>query len=130
MQPDFYDRLENWARWARDHHGSVGHCLSIEHRYRSPQVWYPEQPRTEIDHKDALTVEKAIRVLPLDYQKPLTMYHVTFRAKKQSGQIPAEIVAMLSRFLARRYKVVINRSKVPERIRDAEFMVCNRLAIL
>tara|TARA_R110000868_G_scaffold128031_2_gene335970 strand:- start:379 stop:594 length:216 start_codon:yes stop_codon:yes gene_type:complete len=71
-----------------------------------------------------------MRSIPLDYQKPLAMYWVEFRAKKQSGKIPAEIVGMLSRFLARRYLVVINRAKIPERIRDAEFMVMNRLGIL
>src|SRR5476651_2171992 len=54
-------RLENWTRWARDFGGSVGHCASVEHWYRSPQHWFPEEPHVDLDLHDALKLERAIR---------------------------------------------------------------------
>lgn len=62
-EPYIHDRLVNWGKWARNK-PQYGHCLSIEHRYRSPQCWWPEEPRNEIDLLDALRVERVMRHLP------------------------------------------------------------------
>ena len=57
----FAERLENWGRWLRSGMGgSGGHCVSIEHRYRSPQCWYPPEPRMVIDVRDAWKVQDAM----------------------------------------------------------------------
>ncbi len=121
-------RLENWTRWARDFGGSIGHCASVEHWYRSPQHWWPEEPHIEPDLHDAIKLERAIRGLPLDYQKPLVLFWVHFRGKRDmSGEIPPEIVYILIRHLAKRYKIGISRHRLGKRIADAQHMVRNRL---
>lgn len=124
---ELHHRLTNWARWAREHHGSIGHCASIEHRYRSPQHWWPEEPRMEVDLADALTVERAVRSMPLSFQKPFVVYWVEFRAKRANGDIPAEIIGMMTKILIKRYKLPINRYRLGSTLNDAQNIVSNLL---
>lgn len=121
-------RIRNWARWAGGHFGSVGHCASIEHRYRSPQHWWPEQPKTEVDLFDAVVVEKAIRALDLRHQKVFVIFWTWFGGKRDfMGEVPAEVAATISRVLARAYKLGVNRNRVGEVVAEAQNMVSNRL---
>lgn len=120
-------RIRNWARWAREHSGSIGHCMSIEHRYRSPQCWWPEEARVEVDLADAMAVERAVRAIPIEFQKPYVWFVVYFGQKREAGQIPMELKNILVRILARRYKLVINRNRIADVILDAQHMVENRL---
>lgn len=66
-------RLENWARWCRSRDRVKGRCLSIEHRYRSPQWGHwdsaPPQNLPDIDLLDAGLVEDAVSSLPLRFKK-------------------------------------------------------------
>lgn len=51
-------RLINWGRCQRDR-ARWSHCASIEHRWRSPQCWDPQEPKPDNDLLDAILVEKA-----------------------------------------------------------------------
>ena len=62
------DRLENWKRWAKDK-PQYRVTPSLEGRYKSPQVWHPEEPRMPIDLNDAMAVERAIIKLPKPYKQ-------------------------------------------------------------
>jgi len=55
--------LRNWAHWVVDR-PHYGHCYSIEHCYRPPQIWYPPGPRIIVDVREALRVERTMRLLP------------------------------------------------------------------
>jgi hypothetical protein len=124
-------RLRNWTRWARQGHGTVGHCSSIEYRYKTPQCWWPEEPRTEIDLLDAILVERAARSLSIHFQKPMVLYWVLFWAKREaSGEIPVHIVYTLSRLLYRCYGIGLSRTLLPIRIAESERMVRNKLLTL
>lgn len=68
---DLENRLRNWAAWARDRQ-SFSHCASLEHRYKSPQHWYPEEPKTPVDILDAIALQKVIAGLGHDYAWALT----------------------------------------------------------
>lgn len=69
-------RLCEWGRWGRLK-PSYGHCASIEHRYRSPQCWYPPEPRpVEPNLWDALAVERTMRHLPPKHRKALVMRYI------------------------------------------------------
>lgn len=125
---ELHHRLTNWARWARDHNGSIGHCASIEHRYRSPQHWWPEDARIEVDLADALAVEREVRALPLAMQKPFVLYVVRFRqVKNHDGGMPLEVKNIILRILAKQYKIAINRNRLWDVVLDAHHFVFNRL---
>lgn len=69
-------RLVEWGRWGRTK-PAYGHCASIEHRYRSPQCWYPPEARPpEPDLWAAVAVEKTMRHLPEDHRKALVFCYV------------------------------------------------------
>lgn len=72
----FTSRLDNWARYFRDHSTSTSHCRSIEHRYRSPQCWYPEDPIIPTDSHDALRIERALSKLPEFVRTSLAAHYV------------------------------------------------------
>lgn len=61
-------RVRNWARWCKERERSKGHCLSIEHRYRSPQRdhWPDDAPpaiQGNVDLLDAYYMEDLMRLL-------------------------------------------------------------------
>ena len=58
---DLEKTLKNWASYVRDRKSRQQHCASIEHRYKSPQCWYPPGPRPpDINWQEALSVEKIV----------------------------------------------------------------------
>lgn len=79
---DLVQRLENWALWARDK-PRYEHCRSLEHRYRTPQVWEPVTPRLECDWKDAVIVERAVTKLPARHRVVIVGHHL-YRADPRS----------------------------------------------
>lgn len=72
----FTARLENWARYFRDHGASYTHCRSFEHRYRSPQCWHPEEPIIPTDSIDASRIERALGHLPEFVRTTLAAHYV------------------------------------------------------
>lgn len=52
--------LINWARWAKNPALSLGHCKSLESRYRSPQTWHANEMRPQVDILAAHRVEDAV----------------------------------------------------------------------
>ena len=74
--------LENWGRWCFEK-AAQGHCMSIEHRWRSPQQWYdlgePKAPSLPIDPLLALAVNRAWRVMPHPYKAVLSEWYVLRR---------------------------------------------------
>jgi hypothetical protein len=72
---DIQQRLINWGRWCREGM-SYGHCASIEHRYQSPQCWYPPEAKPPIlDIHDGRKVELAVRVLIVDQRELLRLHY-------------------------------------------------------
>lgn len=69
--------LENWGRWARDRYHKQ-HCMSMEHRYRSPQEWgdwenaAPGQIASPIDVLAAVETQKTIAKLGFQFAWALT----------------------------------------------------------
>jgi hypothetical protein len=62
------DRLDNWKRVFKDKpHYRV--TPSLEGKYRSPQVWHPEEPRMPVDLNDAMEVERAIVKMPMPFKQ-------------------------------------------------------------
>ena len=75
IQPEHalvHDELVRWARWSRSR-PIYQSCRSLEGNYRSPQIWYPEPPKTPMIIKDVLAVEKAVVKLPAS-----SMQHIKF----------------------------------------------------
>jgi hypothetical protein len=62
------DRLENWQRVYKDR-PQYRVTPSLEGKYRSPQVWHPEEPKMPCDHNDAVVVERAIVRMPTPYKQ-------------------------------------------------------------
>jgi DNA-directed RNA polymerase specialized sigma24 family protein len=61
LHPNLVLRIENWANWNRERAFKANkHCASIEHKYRSPQCWYPPEPKLIVDNLDALKIERAL----------------------------------------------------------------------
>lgn len=63
-------RLQNWGRWAYTRGGGgggIGHCGSVEHRYRAPKLGEGEvashRIRLPVDPADAETIERAVIAL-------------------------------------------------------------------
>lgn len=62
----FGARFENWRRWCFANGRHVGRAGSAEGGWRSPQHWYPEDPRPPaIDVPDAVLVNQAFTSLAL-----------------------------------------------------------------
>jgi hypothetical protein len=124
-------RMVNWTRWAREYHGRIRHCRSIEWHYKTPQCWWPEDPKTEVDLHDALRVEFAIRTLALPLQKPLVLHWSVYWGKRDmdTGLIPADICMMIARALSRSYRIGINRNKITEQVNRAQLLVQRRLTL-
>ena len=78
--------LENWGRWLRSNPVVRQHCYSIEGRYRSPQCWYPPEPREpDADPHAAMRVERAMPYLPGRSRRALELRYVR--------RLPLSIVA-------------------------------------
>ena len=67
--------MRNWATWCRNR-PHYGHCASIEFRYRSPQTWYPPEPRIEVDSLSALAIERIMRYVPALHREALKLRYV------------------------------------------------------
>jgi hypothetical protein len=67
VQPEHrevHDYLLHWGRYVRVSYPQ-GHCWSIEHRYRSPQCWYPPDPKpAPVNATWASLVERNMRIVP------------------------------------------------------------------
>lgn len=70
------ERLHNWKLWAKASLKSPVSCRSLENRYKCPQVWHPEEPKTFIDILDAVQVEKAIVKLPRQQLNIIVYAHI------------------------------------------------------
>jgi hypothetical protein len=76
---EVHDRLVNWGRAMRVK-PRPGHCVSIEHRWRSPQRdhWLEQAPPTRLgppDLDDAWCVESAWATLELPYRIVLRSHY-------------------------------------------------------
>ena len=93
-----HQRLVNWGNWARDK-VHYGHCMSIEHRYRSPQCWYPPEPRPpEPNLFEALDVERVMRFLPSKHREALVLRYVcrmTPEGVRRKLRVPLEDLWLL-----------------------------------
>lgn len=71
--------IENWARWHRQSlRWGRGHCLSVEHRWRSPQPW-DAPPVTGLGRPSELAakaVEEAWKTLPFKTKMILKQWYV------------------------------------------------------
>ncbi len=72
------DYLAEWRKWCFWRDEPIGpedvSCASIEHRYISPQCWWPPEPRQEPPVEwIGLSVEKAVQALPERYRAVLRM---------------------------------------------------------
>lgn len=112
-EDDLKDILKNWGRWARDKR-HLNHCASLEHRYRSPQTWWPEDPKTECDILQAIAVQKVIARLGHDPAWALTF---------------AYCYPGFDRWKAARHCGVYRPERLERLTRRAEFMVRNNLKI-
>ena len=90
MSEDFIDSLiENWVRWHRRAlYGLRVRCVSIEHRYRSPQRnhWPDDAPPLDIRVVDVIAAqdtEEAWRMLEF-VPKMILKWHYVFRRRKGS----------------------------------------------
>ncbi len=112
--------LAQWARWARETM-RYGHCGSVEHKYRSPQCWWPEEPRPpEINTREAMAVERAIVGLPGLPEKHRIVLVWTWVHRCKEPWI-------ITRQAKKRYRVWVRPQDVQEVLHDAERMVANRL---
>ena len=79
IQPEHretHEFLLDWGRWSREH-TIQGHCKSMEHRYRSPQCWYPQEPRPQTpDEMKATSVEHCMRIVPKLSRKLLKFKYI------------------------------------------------------
>lgn len=56
-----HGELTNWARWATFSCGSVGHCKSLEHRYKSESdIDKKANTPIEVINADAVKIEKIL----------------------------------------------------------------------
>ena len=63
--PEFWSRMENWRHVVRNR--SVWRtCGSMEKRYRSPQIWEPQNARVPVDMHDAEFMETLWRSIAMD----------------------------------------------------------------
>jgi len=68
--------LKHWGRWVRSS-TTQGYCGSIEHRYKSPQCWYPPNPKPEQpDELAALLIERFMRIIAKQPRKLLKFKYV------------------------------------------------------
>jgi DNA-directed RNA polymerase specialized sigma24 family protein len=75
LMPTIEEVLSNWARWSRTKRGK-GHCASIEHRFRTPNHFYPPSPNPAINLLAALAVEREMQQMPRDHQRAIIMHYV------------------------------------------------------
>lgn len=71
--------LENWGRWCHERKQAKT-CESIERLWRSPQEWYapgaPIVPGPPVDHRLAIEINSAWRVIPHPYKPVLSDWYV------------------------------------------------------
>lgn len=76
---DLQAMLLNWARWCRESEPR-GRCMSIEHRYRSPQWGHwdstPPAIQTPLNVLEAQMVEDAIKGMAEVHRDALRLYYV------------------------------------------------------
>lgn len=73
---EIHDYLIHWGRWLRSSYPQ-GMCRSIEHRYKSPQCWYPLEPKPEPpEERKAVLVEGCMRIVPRPSRKLLKFKYV------------------------------------------------------
>lgn len=108
------DRLQNWAFCLR--YGLIrGHCGSIEHMYRSPDVFFDDERAPYRDHADAWRIEGML-CDPAFPEKPRRLLVLHYVRRADQG-------------------VICRRLAIPYRLythywRDAVLMAKNRLAFL
>lgn len=85
VQPEhreIHEFLIHWGRWLRSSY-QQGHCGSIEHRWKSPQCWYPLEPKPEPpEEQKALAVERCMRII---YKTPrrILKFKYVYRADRE-----------------------------------------------
>lgn len=104
------ERLENWARWSRDR-WRRGHCRSIEHRYKSSDVFEAPEPRIEFDSLDGEALHSHVCDLP---DKQRWVLHLWFVHRAPPGFI--------------RRKLAIRRDGLSHELHKAMRMLRNRAA--
>lgn len=79
-----HERLIEWGRYQRSRGAGGQHCGSVEHRWRSPQIWHPPGPRPlDIDHQAAEQVEAAVVTLTT-IRRAVLVDHYVYRADPRS----------------------------------------------
>lgn len=97
-------KLDNWAHWSRDRIRR-GHCMSFEHKYRSPQHWETEAPRIAWDSLAAEALHSVVCGLP-ERQRWLLHMHVVHSApegyiRRKLGIRRDDIVSEIHRAMRR-----------------------------
>ena len=59
-ESEFESAMNHWTRWCRNDGLSKDHCRSLEHLWKSPQIWHQEVLQVQIDIPLAQKVEKAV----------------------------------------------------------------------
>lgn len=120
--------LIEWKKWCFWHDENIGpdpvSCASIEHRYVSPQCWWPPEPRQEPPNDwVGLRVEKAVQKLP---ERPRAVLRMEFlgiatldgkkrRAFREIGDTPDQMRTKKRRSLRMSewdYEETLNQSRV------------------
>lgn len=104
------DRIENWARWSRDR-WRRGHCVSIEHRYKSSDLYEPPDPRVEYDALAGAELHTHVCDLP---NRQRWILHLWFVHRAPPGFI--------------RRRLAIRRDGLAHELHRAVRMLRNRLA--
>ena len=105
--PDIEWLLSNWGNWARPR-PYYGHCFSIESRYNSPQVWYPEQPRVVVDTLSALEVERTMRHVPELHRLALKLVYVERLPSRAARRAVRVTHNLFDQFMADARRMVVN----------------------
>jgi len=115
----FVARLENWARCYKDRGSHRGHCRSLEHNYKSPQCWHPEEPKIPVDEIDASLVERTFAHLPWWVRVAMAAHYI------YGGRWPSN--DFVRRAACRDLRC--HRSQYSERVELSEKMLSNRLQL-
>ena len=79
---EIHDYLLHWGRWLRTSY-IQGMCGSVEHKYTSPQRWYPPEPKPEPpEEQKALLVERCMRIVHKGPRRLLKFKYV-YRADQE-----------------------------------------------
>jgi DNA-directed RNA polymerase specialized sigma24 family protein len=94
----FERRLKNWVRWSigASLYGAKGHCYSIEHRYKSSDIFYSPDAPIPVDSKDAEAFDRAYRDLLTQSPSAAYVIRAVYIKFESDGKIAGFIGCRLS----------------------------------